>query len=418
MKQEMKQITLCKGICSTSYLSKIESGSAIPSIEIQELLSKRLDLDLNNSTEGYEKTVIDNLFNLYKVAILHRDKTNSSIQNVSSQFPTNKYLTDNNLFNTYSLYLFRIYLLIDTNSANVEFLKNYLNEVKESLNSYQKFLLNLNMGIYLYSKEEYQNALEFLYLAGSESAYLPLEDWEKADYYYVSGLCNLVNNRVLKALELTELALKYYQELFIVDRIIDCYIVMSNAYKRNYEYEECKNTLMKAEKMINSFNLTNNKGILNQNLGDLHAKLGDIELSLEYYIKSFNSIKNTYGYLISILSIITTYSQMGNSKQVIEWSKKGLDIISEEDTKDYEPFFHHLRVYKAIHSFAGDSVSIIKQAIFFFESCLNYRFAHKYTILLAEYYGEHTRYRDSQMYYRKANQYLYKLKSIHSWEEL
>lgn len=47
----LKQEYLCKGICSVSYLSKIEKGSIVASDEIIKMLFNKLDIDFNNDVE-------------------------------------------------------------------------------------------------------------------------------------------------------------------------------------------------------------------------------------------------------------------------------------------------------------------------------------------------------------------------------
>ncbi|NLB91017.1 MAG: helix-turn-helix transcriptional regulator, partial [Clostridiales bacterium] len=44
LKQNMKQEVLCKNICSVSYMSKIESDTALPSEEITVLLFRKLGI--------------------------------------------------------------------------------------------------------------------------------------------------------------------------------------------------------------------------------------------------------------------------------------------------------------------------------------------------------------------------------------
>ncbi|QUH18584.1 helix-turn-helix domain-containing protein [Alkaliphilus sp. B6464] len=47
----LKQEYLCKGICSISYLSKIEKGNIVPSEDITRMLFKRLGVNFNNDIE-------------------------------------------------------------------------------------------------------------------------------------------------------------------------------------------------------------------------------------------------------------------------------------------------------------------------------------------------------------------------------
>ena len=51
VRRNWSQAGLCKGICTVSYLSKIESGSAEPSEEILRLLLARLNLETNREVE-------------------------------------------------------------------------------------------------------------------------------------------------------------------------------------------------------------------------------------------------------------------------------------------------------------------------------------------------------------------------------
>ena len=50
IQRNWSQAGLCKGICTVSYLSKIEAGKAAPSEEILQLLLERLDLKIDTET--------------------------------------------------------------------------------------------------------------------------------------------------------------------------------------------------------------------------------------------------------------------------------------------------------------------------------------------------------------------------------
>ncbi|MGE7625289.1 helix-turn-helix domain-containing protein [Viridibacillus sp. NPDC096237] len=417
IKQNVKQVCLANGVCSVSYLSKIENNLTVPSDEILELLCKRLNIVINLHPEEKEQLIIDNLFALYKNAILNKDvqmvKKKCTLSNL------NQYFLDCSLFNTYFLYLFRINLMLDSNSSTIREIKQILIKNQKNFNSYQNFLFNLNMGLYHYSKGFYKEALRYLELQDKEKKSISMEDWEKYDYYYVRGLCNLVNDQVLSAIEYTELALKYFQNIFIVKKMLDCYIVISNGYKRNFKYTDARNLLIISEKIIENGDIAEYRGIVYQNIGDLYSKEGNDQMALDYYMKSYHSEKDTLGYLTSTLSIVMIYSKMNISQKVIEWSELGLNFIQGENSGKYTAFSHHFKVFKALHIASQDDlVPTCKEAISFFETRSDFRFAHKYSILIAKYFSEKAKYKDSHLYYQKANQYLYQIKCIHAWEEL
>jgi len=74
IQQNMKQITLAKGICSTSYLSKIENNQTVPSEDVLHLLLNRLNLNYQDLSTAEEGKFLLELFSLYKEAIIERPK--------------------------------------------------------------------------------------------------------------------------------------------------------------------------------------------------------------------------------------------------------------------------------------------------------------------------------------------------------
>ena len=74
LNQNIKQTVLAKGICSTSYLSKIENNSTVPSDEVLTFLLKRLNLEIDKLSNEEENKFIEAFYELYKNAIIERDK--------------------------------------------------------------------------------------------------------------------------------------------------------------------------------------------------------------------------------------------------------------------------------------------------------------------------------------------------------
>lgn len=64
MRRNWSQEGLCRGICTVSYLSKIENGRAEPSEEILRLLLERLDLHTDPDMEKTAQTIADNAWEL------------------------------------------------------------------------------------------------------------------------------------------------------------------------------------------------------------------------------------------------------------------------------------------------------------------------------------------------------------------
>lgn len=64
MRRNWSQEGLCRGICTVSYLSKIENGRAEPSEEILRLLLERLDLHTDPEAEAAARAIADGAWEL------------------------------------------------------------------------------------------------------------------------------------------------------------------------------------------------------------------------------------------------------------------------------------------------------------------------------------------------------------------
>lgn len=62
LKRNWSQAGLCEGICSVSYLSKIEKGISTPSEEIIQLLLKRLDIIVDGALESEADMLAENAY--------------------------------------------------------------------------------------------------------------------------------------------------------------------------------------------------------------------------------------------------------------------------------------------------------------------------------------------------------------------
>lgn len=74
IEKDWSQEGLCKGICTASYLSKIEKGKAAPSEEVLQLLFKRLGIRWNGKECGCSGELIEIIYDLLfseKSDILH-----------------------------------------------------------------------------------------------------------------------------------------------------------------------------------------------------------------------------------------------------------------------------------------------------------------------------------------------------------
>lgn len=416
IQQNMKQVTLAKGICSTSYLSKIENNQTVPSEDVLQLLLERLHLDYEDLSTEQETEFLSELYLLYKDAIINRNKDDISLK-LDSYKVRNFLFKDESNFYTCNLYLFRLYLITQVDVEIVKSLMNALEQMQEKFDERQSFIFNKNCGFYYYLVKDFKVALEHFETALDILTNFHLEEWELADFYHAISMSYLSNNHLLNTIEYSTKSLNYYKDNLIFARAIDCYIVTGVAQMMTAKFKSAEECFLLTQKLAKDVRLTQYDGIITQNLGALYSLKGNRDKAISYFIESLEYWDDTEGHLITIFSIVKEYSKTENIDKVIEWCEKGLSLIEKDSMEKYMSFFYHFNIYKVKHEMDLASDQIILSAIQHFETVKDYRYANKYSILLGKIYSENRKYKNSALTYQQAVLYQFKLKSINLLEE-
>lgn len=407
-KQNMKQAVLARGICSTSYLSKIENGTVQASQEIISLLLKRLNIDENYfiQSKNKEMELINEIKNTYKKMTIQKNKRYAREKlEYFLQKQTSCYSEDT--FFYLILIIIKLKLAVnDTNNVikDIEFLdKKIIN-----LSTPQKYFLYKNKGIYFYKVNDYENSLRYLLNAKEKSKEFDIPDWEKADLYYCLGLLYGKLGQTLDSLEYSNKSSQYFKDEFIYNRVLECYILIGISYKRLKRYDEALDIYYRSLKIIDELNLNQYKGIIYHNIGTVYSYF-DIPKAIKYYNTSLKYKDNKKEQLVTILAMTHEYIKLEEWDIVYKWANKGLDILNDDRSLKNTPYYYHFLICKELCQHEHFSTSTIKEAIEYFNSVKDYKNCYQYTILLAYSLYRIRKYKDSSIAYQQANLYLNKI---------
>lgn len=420
IRQDMKQLVLAKGICTPSYLSKIERNLIFPSEEIVKLLFNRLGIDSSKLEKHDRKIEIDfekMLEVTYKEVITNRDEnfTKQKLEYLEQHSPL---FENQNLYYTYLLVLLRFRFILGTNINERKKEIEDLEGLSKDFNLRQMYLYKINKAIYYYSIENRNKSIEYYEDVLSLADNLPLEVWEKAELNYMMGVVYTADGRNFASIEYTRSALDYFRENFSMERVLDCYILIGITRKKSEQFQEALDSYLKAMQICDEFNLHDKKGIVYHNLGTLYGAMSNSEDAIRYYKKSIKYRTEKDSPLISIYCLVVEYSKMNNQQFVNDWCDEGIFLISQLKNNSFTSYYHHFTFFKSLHSERGLSGEITEEAIEYFKSIQDYQYAHKYSIALAEWYYNNRKYKLSSIYYQEANRYGYLYRKIKRWEDL
>lgn len=417
IQQNMKQVTLARGICSTSYLSKIEHNQTIASEDVINLLLERLNLNYIDLSNEEEVEFLQELYLNYKDAVINRNK--DVVKEKLTIYKDKKFLFKDEVnFYTFNLYLFRLYLIAGELDSELKNLMESLNQIKDNFDDRQRFLLNLNFGLFYYVDQNYKTSLEHLENAEELISTIYLEEWESADFYNALGISNLSNSFLLNTIEYSTKALNFYKDNFIFKRAIDCYIVIGIAQTLTTKYKNAEENYLLAKKLANDLNFKEYDSIITQNLGFFYSQKNQHDLAIEYYTKSLNTTTDSNDFLLTIFSIIKEYSKQKKLDKLNFWCEKGFEYLNSLSYEKDQSYYYHFNIYNILHDIDIKNEQLFIDAIEHFEKTKDFRHANKYAIHLADLYSYNRKYKKSSQAFEKALEYQFLLKSINYMEEL
>jgi len=399
MRRNIKQSVLARGVCSVSYLSKIENNQTTPSEEVLELIFDKLEIDVplyfdfSNQVGKVKQEIQD----LLKEAVLTR-------KDVDKRLQVEKFLSNPVVNQSKELYITLLITLarFDLMPGGKGRFLTEISWIEDQLNRDDKLRYVLMQSLTYFQMNEKEKALELMEHLNEHLASSNIPDWEIADMRYILGGLYYKCTDYLQAIENVRTALSYFKDNFYVERIIECHLIIGLSYKRRKRYSESLSHYERATKVTSATDLKYYNGMIFNNMGEIYSLLGDQEKALKYFIESLSYKVDPKSKLYSILSLIEVYSDQDDAKGVQEWLDKGYETIG--DHEGLEEFIYHFEVYKNCYQDRDKLtlISSLKKAVQYFESFDEYLYTNKYALWLARELRENGKYKLATEYYEKS----------------
>ena len=415
IRQNIKQVQLSDGICTPSYLSKIESNSIVPSEEILDLLFERLSLKYNNNDMTEEEYILK-YRDFYYEALKTKDIEKTAL--VLERLTTEGYLFSNpSIYYSYLLMYFRLKVL----TFNIEEdTLNFISTIAKSsddFDSYQLFQLNTCIGYYHFYKFEYDPTFQAFEKAQDYLKNCTVDDCEVADFNYLIGLICFHQEKLVASKEYMNNALEYYTKEFLYTRATECYITIALIHRRSMKFNEGREILLLAEKLAKLSKAEDYLlPMIYFNLASIYALNKDHLKATQAYMNSMKLSEDSAVKIRYIYSIVLETSKMNNRDEVIKWSDQGIKIYDTHPSDEIEPYYFHLKYHQSAFTNSDNLKITLESLIKYFAKHNDYRHAYKYSIKLASLLHREKKYQKATKFYSKANEYL-SLKEKRSFKE-
>lgn len=396
-KLSISQKQLAEGICSTSYLSKIENGQAVFNDDIIKMLFERLEIKYEPQKLNLKEQ--NNILLKYHEQIYQEKNPlilKSIIKSIKVKISQLSYI-DMDIGVSIRLFELRLFCLNRQYSDAKKVLEelhpklkkaNLLNNIIFLVYSAQYYLLNHS------SKLAFYNMEKVLSIINNSTP-----NWLKGYTYYLTALSYNNLNDYPKALYYAQKAIYYFEESFQYNRCIECYILIGISYIRLKDYENAEKNLYKSEHLNHQIG---NKKLLSNiwhNLAVLFQKKYQFDYSIKIFYKTLSlkhtekleSVMNTS---IQLAKVYYKNKEYTKCKTILN-NQKFTDIYIEE-----KRLLYNLILIKENND--KNLLPIIEKSHKKIEALSSREVISDYSYFLAEVFSYYNQYKKSSLFYKKA----------------
>ncbi|EJS73100.1 transcriptional regulator [Bacillus cereus] len=397
LQQKMTQEELCQGICSVSYLSKIENGKIDASEEILQLLCTRLEIAVTDLRDVEEdvKVKLDEWLN----ALVHLDK--QQVERIYEELQDEmKHVLDFEIINYYKL-LYTRYLIMKRDFPAVEEELESLKKMYKKYSPFQKLLYTYSKGLYYFLQHKYKTALE--YLARTEVMAKEQGYHENGIYYNLALVYNELEVEHM-TMHFANVAMEGFKSEYKFRYVINCQLLIALSYIQKKQYSEAlsiyNNILREANSFADKENIT---AIVLNNLGYLYYNLRDYAKAKDYYLQCLQYKKEEdLNYIDAVYEIALQCIELKEFEEAKGWIDKGIEVAKRDEKYKSMLYILFILQHKYFETKEGYKKFLEVDAIPFFRGEENKKELKAVYLELAQYHEELLEFQESNGYYKLA----------------
>ncbi|MFC7062477.1 helix-turn-helix transcriptional regulator [Halobacillus seohaensis] len=402
--RKFKNLTLedlSSGICSVSYLSKIEHNTINASDEIYRLLGKRLNIRLENLNEDFDEKIYTQLMKWHETIQLKDFPLMKELYKKCQKLLNTNHNIE--LSNLYKIVHSRYELTINKMPLPKKTSKELHDVLSQSSYEY-RFLYYKTIGIHHFLNYDYKKATTHFKLAEEMMGKLPTID---SELYYHFSLAYTRLQMFVESNYYADMALEGYQKSLNYSRITDCHMMLAI----NYNYLGLHQV---AERLF--FNLLKGSkeklspienGKIYHNLGYIYFQEESYDQALHYLNEALQLKEEHNVSSVSTLYLLAqTHYRRDNQDSSWKYINKGEREAVKQDELKYQHKFFVLKHLLLETTFQDSFIEKLeKEIIPDFRTLNEYKDYKNHLELLGEICYEKRLYKKCSMLFIEANRY-------------
>ncbi|WP_281974445.1 helix-turn-helix domain-containing protein [Halobacillus litoralis] len=392
---------LASGICSVSYLSKIEHNTINASDEIYRLLGERLKIKLTDINQDFDEQMYQDLLDWHEAAQMRDFPLMRELyEKCQLAFEDNKNI---NLVNLFKIIEARHLMTFEKKPIQQEILKKLNDTFHDASNEFQFFYYK-TVGVHHLFSSNLREALHHFLEAKRIMGLLPLDD---AEVPFHLALAYSKTRSFVESTHYAFLALEGYKSTLYYSRMVDSYIIIAINYNSLGAHLIAEEYLLKVLKVAKYHLSSIEKRRIYHNLGINY-------INQEKYDEAFDFLKKAYvidteesmftSSTIYLLALTCYHS--GDISLCWEYIKVGEKESEKHDLIKYKHKFHILRHMISDSTLNEDFIKTLENEIIpSFRKLNEYKDYKEFVEMLGNLYYEKRMYKKAAMYYKEANNY-------------
>lgn len=403
----LTQGELVEGICSITYISKVESGKTKPSHSFLSKIAERLTIDFEHLINANIEKIEPQIDQIYSVFI-----NSSTISDHDLSLLHLNSLESHSASTLVKIFhvLIAFYIKKDLNKAEifVNQANNLIPDVRFTTTplelEYTYYIESLSH--YYYLKQDYAKSFSYANLVNESLTLEPTNIRIGKNFHNLS----LIRQKTDEDLELARIysrkALEIFKELDVFEGFCGSLANLSIQSHRNGLYHDSLNYLDELSIISKEKGLTHYNPIIEYNYGRVYQHMGQFDKAFEFYFKSIEidtQSGNEKETVHSLKSLIEMSIELRNWDDVQLYLEKAFTI-----TKKYHLPYAHVELlrfkaqtFKARSDFPAYEKEL-QRAVELSQEANHFLLVKRISIELADHYNEVRAYKMAAKYYKIA----------------